>query len=147
MTCCEQTSSNLGVGKVSTNLQGSSPDNPEAIDATNAELLTQITELEKQLSFADETIRRLRRILDGFEDEHLKILTVQDYAIGVEQELGKAKSDLEKRNAIDHELRTEIIETHERLARAIEHVQQARNTPYQKVRQTIGAGLRKVGLR
>lgn len=121
--------------------------NPKTVGSTKAELLQRIAELEEKLSFADETNQRLRQILADFEEERLSVLTVRDYAIGMEQELGRAKAELDQRNDIDHGLRTEIIDTHARLATALEDAERAKNNPYRMLKRKVGSGLRKAGLR
>lgn len=110
-----------------------------------------IAELQKQLSYERETNRRLRQVLADLDAEREDILSIRDYAIGVEQELGTARHDLEQRDAVDHALRKEIIETHAHLADAIADSQAAHRRlaqePTAKIRRGVAKIARKVGLR
>ncbi|MFZ1381843.1 MAG: hypothetical protein WAS54_03525 [Scrofimicrobium sp.] len=146
MTTEEQTGSEMP----SENLDESVSKRFPTIQA-ETELHERIEQLEAELATANETIRRLRDLMSVFDKERQTILTVRDYAIGMEQSLGQARFELDQRNDIDHELRTEIIETHARLAASIEDAQAAykrlSRTPYGKLRRAVGNTLRKAGLR
>lgn len=87
---------------------------------------------EWQRSYQEETVERLRAQLAQLQEDRYKILTVRDYAIGVEHELGstryeltQAKDELSRRNAVDDRLRQEIIQTHSLLADAVADSQSA----------------------
>ncbi len=49
----------------------------------------------------------------------MAILTVRDYALGMEQSYGRAQFDLAEKDTLIAELRREIIATHRHLAEAI----------------------------
>jgi SAM-dependent methyltransferase len=92
-------------------------------------------------------IRNLRRELRSLENERYQILTVRDYAIGMEKELGRVRYDLQQRDEIEHQLRMEIIQTHARLADALADAQRLRTNPVFRMRSAVGRVLRKAGLR
>lgn len=73
----------------------------------------------------ESTIERLRAQLDEVEEERLRSLTIRDYAIGVEKQVGLLRYELAQRDLLIHNLRTEIIETHAHLAAAIADSQAA----------------------
>lgn len=98
-------------------------------------------------SYQQAVVEQLRRELDEFERERYELLTVRDYAIGMEHELGRVRYDLNQRDEIEHQLRMEIIQTHARLADAIADGQRLRKNPVFRFRSSVGRVLRKVGLR
>lgn len=107
--------------------------------------------LEEQLAYERETKRRLTEILSSFEVEREDILSIRDYAIGTEQELGQARFELQQHEKHADALRTEIVETHAHLAASIADSQAAHrqlaNTPSRRLRRKLGHLARRAGLR
>lgn len=119
-------------------------------------LTTRITQLEGLNAETARELERVRKLLADFENERMRILTIKDYALGVEQVNGQARYELEQKNALIGQLRREIIETHQHLADAIEDSQKAHarladalnNTPLSvRARRKAGSVARRVGLR
>lgn len=119
---------------------------------TKADLEREVKNLEQRLAAAEETNSRLRDTLESFDQERMAILSVRDYAIGTEQELGKARFEIFQRDTLINELRLEIIDTHARLAASIAEAQDLHqklqtSSPYRKVRHSVGSALKKAGLK
>ena len=122
-------------------------DRPREVGSPESEL--QATKAE--LAYERETNLRLRRALDELTAEREAVLSIRDYAIGMEQELGQARARLENRDNIDHELRKEIIATHAHLAAAIADSQAAHKRlsqePTARLRRALRSVARKTGLK
>ncbi len=107
--------------------------------------------LKAELAYERETNLRLRRALDELTTEREAVLSIRDYAIGMEQELGQTRARLENRDNIDHELRKEIIATHAHLAAAIADSQAAHKRlsqePTARLRRALRSVARKTGLK
>lgn len=101
--------------------------------------------------FAEAVARGKAEQLASFEEERYKLLTTKDYATGVESELGRLRYEVGQRNDDLHQVRTELIQTHARLAAAIEDAQNAHRRlnmlPHSLVRRAAGKVARKMGIR
>lgn len=93
--------------------------------ASPGDLRAEISGYFGHQSYEQETISRLRAELARVQEDRYRTLTVKDYAIGMEHELGEARYELSQRNDIDHQLRQEIIQTHSLLADAVADSQSA----------------------
>lgn len=69
----------------------------------------QVEELEAKLERTTLELERVRGLLDDFEEERMQLLTVRDYAIGMEMSYGQAQFELEQKDILIAELRAEIL--------------------------------------
>lgn len=113
-------------------------------------------DLEAQLEKTSRELQRVKDQLVNFEEERLRILTVRDYALGMEQSYGRAQYELAESTDLIGQLRKEIVETHKHLAAAIADSQQAharlaevlQSQPLtSRVRRRAGSVIRRAGLR
>ena len=70
-----------------------------------------------------EDLRRAKTELSELEQERLDVLSIRDYAIGIEQAYGRSEAELEECRGLISDLRQEIVDTHARLAEAVELLQ------------------------
>lgn len=109
------------------------------------------TQRRRDQKLAEVVARRRSEQLASFEEERYKLLTTKDYAIGVESELGRLRYDVGQRNDDLHQVRTELIQTHARLAAAIEDAQAAHRRldvlPHNLVKRGARKVAREIGLR
>lgn len=103
----------------------------------------EIDSLKSQLDYERETNRRLNAVLRSFEAERADVLSIRDYAIGTEQELGRLRFELQQSRDAEHALRTELVETHEHLAASIADSQAA----HRRLADSSSGGLRRFSAR
>ncbi len=77
------------------------------------------TERRRELRLAQLRAEKKAEQLAGFEVNRDKFLTLRDYAIGIEEEAGRLRYQIQQQARDLHQVRTELIETHQHLAEAI----------------------------
>ncbi|MCI1788860.1 MAG: class I SAM-dependent methyltransferase [Actinomyces sp.] len=101
--------------------------------------------------FSEAVAVRNAEHLASFEKERYRLLTATDNAVALEAEVGRLRYEVQSRNDDLHQVRTELIETHARLAAAIADAESAHrkldSLPHNLVRRGVGKIAREIGLR
>ncbi len=101
--------------------------------------------------YAREVAERRASQLENLESERNRMLISRDNARALEAETGRLRYEVQRRDDDLHEVRTELIQTHARLAAALEDASAAHRRlnalPHNLVRRAGSKVLRKIGLR
>lgn len=75
-----------------------------------------VRDLEDRYVQVQSELERVSALLEEFESDRMSILTIRDYAVGIEQAYGRALYEIDENRRHIGELNQQIADLHERLA-------------------------------